>query len=384
MGSLIRAIYPTIHNTTQNLTYEGLERNGIEVFLDIPYGQDTSGALVPSSGTAINAQTYGAACPHELKITPDDLILQIFETGAPVIQVAMNYSLGVFGFAQSEALKLEVAQNAGLRDQRLVIEWVRDNIAHFGGNPDRITIFGQQIMAYGLSLEPGITGNFTLKTMEAVIKARGCEGSGLDSPKTVVCLRDLDVDILLNAFLATYQCDIGHKHRGHMAAYDGPISTPNDTRSFISSYLPAISSSHVNELLVLCPISEFAAIPASRRGTMLDPFLVEAGGAAGMGMIHTSEFAYIFGNLTHYNASGYPFDPMPQDWALEQKASRSWVVGIRDGYDHDEVRIFVVGGPEEGSSAIDGPAAESALARQRLRERSAFANSPEIVEELCY
>ncbi|KAH8204522.1 hypothetical protein TruAng_001296 [Truncatella angustata] len=63
--------------------------------------------------------------------------------------------------------------------------------------------------------------------------------------------------------------------------------------------------------------------------TMLDPFLVEAGGAAGMGMIHTSEFAYIFGNLTHYNASGYPFDPMPQDWALEQKESRSWVVGIR-------------------------------------------------------
>ncbi|KAH8204523.1 hypothetical protein TruAng_001297 [Truncatella angustata] len=62
----------------------------------------------------------------------------------------MNYGLGVFGFAQSEALKLEVAQNAGLRDQRLVIEWVRDNIAHFGGNPDRITIFGQQIMAYGL------------------------------------------------------------------------------------------------------------------------------------------------------------------------------------------------------------------------------------------
>ena len=48
-----------------------------------------------------------------------------------------------FGFAQSTALRNEVSENAGLRDQRLGIEWVRDNIEQFGGDPEKITIFGQ-------------------------------------------------------------------------------------------------------------------------------------------------------------------------------------------------------------------------------------------------
>jgi carboxylesterase type B len=49
----------------------------------------------------------------------------------------------VFGFAQSDALNSEGSENAGIRDQRLALEWVRDNIGHFGGDSDKITIFGQ-------------------------------------------------------------------------------------------------------------------------------------------------------------------------------------------------------------------------------------------------
>lgn len=48
-----------------------------------------------------------------------------------------------FGFAYSQALQNEGSTNAGLRDQRLAIEWVRDNIEHFGGDPEKITIHGQ-------------------------------------------------------------------------------------------------------------------------------------------------------------------------------------------------------------------------------------------------
>lgn len=49
----------------------------------------------------------------------------------------------MFGFAQSNALQEEGSENNGLRDQRLAIEWTRDNIAHFGGDPSKISILGQ-------------------------------------------------------------------------------------------------------------------------------------------------------------------------------------------------------------------------------------------------
>lgn len=49
----------------------------------------------------------------------------------------------VFGFAQSDALKSGGNMNAALRDQRLALDWVQKNIKNFGGDPSKVTIFGQ-------------------------------------------------------------------------------------------------------------------------------------------------------------------------------------------------------------------------------------------------
>ncbi|CCC11713.1 hypothetical protein SMACR_04696 [Sordaria macrospora] len=58
------------------------------------------------------------------------------------IVVTFNYRLNIFGFPNARGIPL-TEQNVGLLDQRLAVEWVRDNIAAFGGDPTRITLWGQ-------------------------------------------------------------------------------------------------------------------------------------------------------------------------------------------------------------------------------------------------
>jgi carboxylesterase type B len=51
--------------------------------------------------------------------------------------------VSVFGFASSDTLRRRRSLNVGLRDQRLGLEWIQKNIEVFGGDPNRVTIFGQ-------------------------------------------------------------------------------------------------------------------------------------------------------------------------------------------------------------------------------------------------
>jgi len=63
------------------------------------------------------------------------------------VVVTINYRLGLFGFLAHPDLSAEsemaVSGNQGVRDQIAALEWVRENIAAFGGDPDRVTIFGE-------------------------------------------------------------------------------------------------------------------------------------------------------------------------------------------------------------------------------------------------
>ena len=62
-----------------------------------------------------------------------------------VVAISVNHRLNVFGFLYlaSTAASGPMRSNAGMLDIVAALEWVRDNIAAFGGDPSNVTIFGQ-------------------------------------------------------------------------------------------------------------------------------------------------------------------------------------------------------------------------------------------------
>ena len=70
-----------------------------------------------------------------------DMSLFARESGCAVVSI--NYRLNLYGFLNLHFLDARFDRNNGLYDQILALQWVHDNIAAFGGDPDNITLFGQ-------------------------------------------------------------------------------------------------------------------------------------------------------------------------------------------------------------------------------------------------
>ncbi len=187
---------------------EGYQRDGLYIFKGIPYAAPPvekrrwlpPEPVEPWSGVR-QAQSYGTIAPQnvaELDIlkefhvdepqNEDCLFLNIWSPGLDdgrrpvlcwihgggftigsgsqpvyrgrtlssrgnVVVVTINYRLGLLGFLNlNEATggRIPATGNEGLLDQVAALEWVRDNIAAFGGDPDNVTIFGES--AGGMSV----------------------------------------------------------------------------------------------------------------------------------------------------------------------------------------------------------------------------------------
>ncbi|KAJ6599950.1 alpha/beta-hydrolase [Mycena vulgaris] len=137
--------------------------------------------------------------------------------GKPIVFVSVNYRLASLGFLAGKALQDEGSLNLGVRDQRLALHWVQENIAKFGGNPKKVTIQGEsvhtQIIAYAgrddklfnqAIAESGTNGgNFSLPdapgfqaTYNGLIANTTCASTANASEAAQLsCIRSLPIDV---------------------------------------------------------------------------------------------------------------------------------------------------------------------------------------------
>jgi para-nitrobenzyl esterase len=75
--------------------------------------------------------------------------------GKGVVVVSLNYRMGVFGFLSHPELTKEsprrASGNYGMQDQVAALQWVKANIAAFGGDPGSVTIFGESAGSFAVS-----------------------------------------------------------------------------------------------------------------------------------------------------------------------------------------------------------------------------------------
>ena len=91
-----------------------------------------------------------------------------------LVMVTINYRLGILGFLALPELTCEsghqASGNYGLLDQIAALRWVHENIAHFGGDPNRVTIAGQSaggMSVHDLTASPLARGLFQRAIVES-------------------------------------------------------------------------------------------------------------------------------------------------------------------------------------------------------------------------
>ena len=77
-------------------------------------------------------------------------LFRVLASEENIIVVSLQYRVASLGFSFFDTE--DVPGNAGLFDQLMALQWIRDNIAQFGGNPNNITIFGESAGGASVSL----------------------------------------------------------------------------------------------------------------------------------------------------------------------------------------------------------------------------------------
>ncbi|KAJ7116614.1 Alpha/Beta hydrolase protein [Mycena epipterygia] len=91
----------------------------------------------------------------------------------PVLYVAMNHRVSAFGFLASKEVRAAGVGNLGLHDQREALRWVQRYISAFGGDPSKVTLWGDSSGAISVSLQMLTNGGSTEGLFRAAVMQSG-------------------------------------------------------------------------------------------------------------------------------------------------------------------------------------------------------------------
>ncbi|MFM7068785.1 MAG: carboxylesterase/lipase family protein [Actinomycetes bacterium] len=187
-----------------------------------------------------------------------------------VVLVSVNYRLGSLGFLELGHLddRLAGSGNNGLLDQVAALEWVRDHIAAFGGDPRNVTIFGESAGAMSVSLlltMPAAKGLFhrAIAQSGALTAARTPDQARTDADEFIATLGADSISELLCAPTEDLLA-------AHAAVAATRVGNPE-----------AVIQSHGSPLAFLAfrPVADSRAVPANPLGALAE------GAAAGISLI---------------------------------------------------------------------------------------------------
>ena len=266
------------------------------------------------------------------------------------VVVTLNYRLGAFGFMAHPALAAESPQhssgNYGLLDQIAALQWVKRNIARFGGDPSRVTIFGESAGAMsvgsliGSPLAKGLFQRAILESGTGTVGSQTravAESIGLRIATTLgVSGADVSAAARLRAVLADSVLAAAVRvapNRGSpilFPAIDGWVLPHPVDSAFMSgsaNVVPVIVGSNGDESQSFfgAPSRSFARL-ITARGSRAYLYLYTRVGddslSRRMGAYHSSEITFVFGRPAplqavagHTNYDATLADAMSDYWA---------------------------------------------------------------------